>query len=338
MWPFKTEHRADATDAIVAALVSAAGGSGVAPTVETLGAVETAAGLWARSFAATTITPSTAATRALTPSVLASIGRGLAVRGETLFVLDVDETGLTLTQAARWEVKGGSRPESWRYAVEMPVPGGMVKRTYPSASVVHVRYATRPGSPWAGVSPLGMASETQALAAWLERRLAEEASTATSYVLPLPEGASVDDLKADLKAGRGKLHIVDTTAGGWGEGAAAAPRGDWQTMRLGASPPAALGGLRKDVRADVLSLYGIPAGGTGGTASRENWRQAVAGTLVPVAKLVAQELADKLDAPGLEFTFTALRDADLIAKARSFKALVDGGMDAAKAAKIAGLE
>ena len=92
------------------------------------------------------------------------------------------------------------------------------------------------------------------------------------------------------------------------------------------------------MRGDVLSLYGIPAGGTGGTASRENWRQAVAGTLIPVAGLVAEELADKLDAPALAFTFPALRDADLIAKARSFKALVDGGMTATQAGRITGLD
>ena len=32
--------------------------------------------------------------------------------------------------------------------------GGTVKRTLPSDSVLHLRYATRPGAPWAGISPL----------------------------------------------------------------------------------------------------------------------------------------------------------------------------------------
>ena len=82
------------------------------------------------------------------------------------------------------------RPEFWRYAVELPTPGGMVKRTYPAAAVIHCRYATRPSAPWKGVSPLGMASETQALAAWLERRLAEEASVTNGYILALPDGGS----------------------------------------------------------------------------------------------------------------------------------------------------
>ena len=112
-WPFGTdEHRsADATDAIVNALTAAASGSGVAPTVEALGAVETAAGLWARSFASTAVTPTTPATRALTPSVLAAIGRGLASQAaKPCSCWTWTTTGLTLTQAARWTVGGRDAP------------------------------------------------------------------------------------------------------------------------------------------------------------------------------------------------------------------------------------
>lgn len=101
--------------------------------------------------------------------------------------------------ASAWKVSGGTSPDSWRYAVEVPLPDGrVVKRSLPSEAVIHLRYATRPGKPWVGISPLGMASETQALAGWIEKRLAEETSTATSYVLPLPEAADVDALKADI--------------------------------------------------------------------------------------------------------------------------------------------
>ena len=237
MWPFKVEHRESATDAIVTALISQAGGSSTPPLAEALGAVEAAAGLWSRAFASATVEPQTPATQPLTPSVLAAIGRGLASRGEAVFVLDVNGV-VQLTQAAAWKVSGGTRPESWRYIVEMPLPkGGVVKRTLPADAVLHLRYATRPGTPWVGISPLGMADETRALATWIERRLAEETSTATSYMLPLPAGADVDALKADIKAGRGKLHLVDTTSSGWGGGSIEAPQRDWKANRLGADPP-----------------------------------------------------------------------------------------------------
>ena len=305
MWPWgKVEHRESATDAIVTALLSAAGGSSVPPSVEALGAVEAAAGLWSRAFASAGVEPSTPVTNALTPAVLAAIGRGLAVRGETVFELEVNGGMVNLLQASSWKVSGGTRAESWRYAVELPLPSGrVVKRTLPAEAVVHLRYATRPGKPWAGISPLGMADETRALATWLERRLAEEASTSTGYVLPLPEGGDVEKLKADLKAGRGRLQLVDTTAAAWGEGTASAPRQDWKSNRLGANPPESLGKLRSDVKADIFGVYGIPSSihGTGGS-SRESYRQFLSSTIQPLAKIALAELSVKLDTPTLRST------------------------------------
>ena len=68
----KHEHRESATDAIVSALIAQAGGSSVPPSVEALGAVEAAAGLWSsRAFASQRPwTPQTTTQRmSLTPSV-----------------------------------------------------------------------------------------------------------------------------------------------------------------------------------------------------------------------------------------------------------------------------
>ena len=129
MWPWgKAEHRESATDAMVTALISQASGSGVPPTVEALGAVEAAAGLWSRAFASATVSPQTLVTNALTPSVLAAIGRGLAVRGEVVFVLDVN--GLVeLSQASGWAIRGGNRPETWVYDLELPLPSGKILKS-----------------------------------------------------------------------------------------------------------------------------------------------------------------------------------------------------------------
>ena len=341
IWPFTkmVERRESATDAIVSALISQAGGSSASPLVEALGSVEAAAGLWSRAFASASVEPKTPATIALTPSVLAAIGRGLATRGEVVFEVEVNGT-VMLTQAASWKLSGGIRPESWRYTVKQPLPGGgAIERTISSEAVLHLRYATRPGAPWAGISPLGMADETRALATWIERRLAEEASTATSYVFPLPEAADVDKLKADIKGGRGRLHIVDTTSTGWGDGTAAAPRQDWKANRLGANPPESLGKLRSDVKDDIFGVYGIPSSihGTGGSA-RESYRQFLASTIQPLAKLVVEELAVKLDTPTLALDFTELRAADISGRARAYGVLINAGMDAAEAAEATGLD
>ena len=185
-----------------------------------------------------------------------------------------------------------------------------------------------------------MASETQALAAWLEKRLAEEVSTATAYLLPLPEAKDgVEGLKADLRKGGGRLHIVDTTSAGWGDGPVAAPRRDWESSRLGASPPEALGTLRDDVKNDIFGAYGIPSSihGTGGSA-RESYRQFLASTIQPLAKIVLEELADKLDTPSLALDFSELRAADISSRARAFKQLVDGGMTKDEAMAKTGLD
>ena len=304
-----------------------------------LGAVEACAGLWSRAFASATVEPQTPATSALTPVVLAAIGRGLAVRGEALFVLDVNGA-VELTQASSWKVAGGTRPETWRYAVELPLPSGKVaKRTLSADAVLHVRYATRPSAPWAGISPLGMADETRALATWIERRLAEETSTATSYVLPLPEAADVDKLKADIKGGRGRLHIVDTTSTGWGDGTAAAPQRDWKANRLGADPPDSLGKLRDSVRGDVFGAYGIPntVFGSGG-AAREAYRQFLSSTIGPVSKIAVEELSAKLATPTLTLDLKELRAADIAGRARAYGVLINAGMDQAEAAEATGLD
>ena len=177
------------------------------------------------------------------------------------------------------------------------------------------------------------------MAGWIERRLAEETSTATSYVLPLPEAADVDALKADIKAGRGRLHIVETTSTGWGDGTAAAPQRDWKSNRLGADPPDSLGKLRSEVKADVFGAYGIPSSihGTGGSA-RESYRQFLASTIQPLAKLVVEELALKLDTPTLVLDFTELRAADIATRARAYGVLIKAGMPSSEAAEVTGLD
>ena len=342
MWPFKVEHRESATDAIVSALISQAGGSSTPPSASALASVEAAAGLWARAFASASVEPQTPATQALTPTVLAAIGRGLASRGEAVFEIQLSEDSgqLLLIQAGSWKVSGGTSPATWRYAVDLPLPsGGVVKRRLSADAVLHVRYATRPGAPWVGVSPLGMADETRALATWIERRLAEEASTATSYVLPLPEGADVEALKTDIKGGRGRLHIVDTTAAAWGDGTASAPRQDWKSNRLGADPPETLGLLRENVGNDIFGAFGIPSQihGTGGSA-RESYRQFLTSTIQPLARIAVEELALKLDTPTLALDFTELRAADIASRARAYGVLINAGMPPEEAAEATGLD
>ncbi len=339
LWPFKAEHRnVTFTDATTGAQLEFASGGGLPAVAEQLAAVETAAGLWARAFASATVTPDIPA---LTPTVLGSIGRQLAVQGEGVYMLDTGIDGaLVLRPCVSWEIHGGPNPELWTYQVDMAGPSRTDRRVIPADRLIHPKYAVRPGAPWRGVSPLGIASETRKLAGWIERRLAEETSTVSAYLLALPENRpDSTSLKADLKAGAGRLHIVDTTRGGYGAGTEQAPREDWESHRLGAKPPDVLAKLRQDIRQDIFGAYGIPNAvfGSGG-AAREAYRQFLASTIQPLAKLVVEAIRGPLSAPDLALTFEALRAADIASRARAYGVLIAADFDKTAAAEVTGLD
>ena len=61
-------------------------------------------------------------------------------------------------------------------------------------------------------------------------------------------------------------------------------------------------------------------------------------TISPVARVVADEMAVKLDTPGLAFDFSALFASDLSGRAQGLSSrMVGGGMEVSKAAALAGL-
>ena len=218
---------------------------------------------------------------------------------------------------------------------------------------MHGRYSIDPARPWAGVSPLGWARLTGKLHASIEDAIADEAGGTRGHLLPVPQGPDSDevdangdpvdplaDLRADIASLRGRTVLTETTSAGWGEGQMAAPQADWRPQRIGANPPPSLATLRTDSAQAVLSACGCSADlFTHGDAAgqRESWRRFLHGSVQPLAELLAIELAGKLDAPGLRLTFDRLFASDLSGRARAFGSLVQGGMDAGRAADLAGL-
>ena len=346
-WPWgRTEKRQQTggayTDAIVSLLQSAATSVG---EPNATAAMETAAGLWSRAFASAELSTPIAA---VTPFVLASIGRELVRRGESLWAIAVRRGEIELRPAGSWDIAGGSNPKSWVYRFDTFGPSGGETRVYPAASVLHFKYATDPERPWAGLSPLGYARATGRLAANLELRLGEEAGARVGYLLPVPaDGGSGDaddplaSLKNDLAALQGNTALIETTSAGFGEGRAAAPQSDWKAQRMGASPPATLAELRGDAAMAVLAACGVPPGlatdKAEGSGQREAWRRFSVGTVQPVARCVAEELAFKLDVPGLRLHFESLGAADLAGKARAVGVFTKAGVDLARALELAGL-
>ena len=344
MWPFKpkveTRESQPFTDAVVEAIVQAAGGTTPAdPTA--IAALEAAAGLYARCFAGAAVN-----SEMLTPAVRALIARDLIRRGESVHLIEVRHGKVALIPCGSWDVRGPWQEPSWWYRVDTFGPSGNGTHFKPAASIIHCRYAVDPARPWHGISPLGWARATGTLAANLEQRLGEEAGGTVAHVLPVPQdgGTGKDDdplapLKRDIAAAKGRTVLVETTSAGWGEGRMSAPQRDWQPHRIGANPPAALPALRNDVFEAVLGACGVPVSlftDADGTSQRESFRRFLTTAIMPLGDQIAQELTSKLETP-IEFDFTHLYAHDLVGRTQAFDRLISGGVDVARALAISGL-
>lgn len=346
-WPWQrepVEKRESYTDALVQVILAARGDSSQAPS-ETA-AAELAAAQLGRALASGTLRPDAMLLGLVTPAVLATIGRELILNGECAFLID----GGGLLPAAAWDVHGGPDPRSWRYRLDLAGPSAWSTVYESSARVLHFRYQSSAVRPWAGIGPLTGAGLTARLLAGLESQLADEAAAGSGYLLPVPEFDQPEDeeaedpaitqLKADLAGLKGRTSLVETTAAGWGEGRVGAPQSDWQSKRIGSNPPATVVQLRENAAIYLLAACGYPpallAPGDG-AGQREAWRRFLFGFVAPVGKIVAAELALKLNVSGVKFTWDELGAADIASRSRGFQSLVHSGMSMEKAAALTGL-
>ena len=246
----------------------------------------------------------------------------------------VEDGAVRLVEASNWEIEERGQ---WLYRADFSTPEGTYNRTLSADRVLHPRIGATPKRPWQGESPIP--SATAKLACGLETKLTQEVGGPVGNVLPLPHKGSVAALQADIDKLAGRTVLVESTAAGYGD-KEAAPRGDWQTRRIGANPPEAMIELRKEVQASILAACGCPGSlieRSDGTLAREEMRRFLHSTISPVARVVADEMAVKLDTPGLSFDFSALFASDLSGRARAFQSMVGGGMEVEKAAALAGL-
>ena len=107
------------TDALIAALIRQARGR-TASTVLTseTGALESAAGLVGRAFAACEVLGDAMYTSALSPQIMELIGRSLLRRGDAVFYMDTSD-GLTILPAQTHSIDGGPMPE-WMGVRRLP--------------------------------------------------------------------------------------------------------------------------------------------------------------------------------------------------------------------------
>ena len=345
MWPFgrRTEVRESSyTDLLVSLAVSRAKGSGPAKATAT-GALQAAAGLVSRCFAAASVDGPPRLVSALTPACLSMVGRALVRAGEILLVIDVDDMGVVRLQpASNWDVHGGVDPETWRYRVNLPAPSSTVTRMVDSESVAHFMFEADPAEPWRGVGPIQSAALAGRLSAETAAALADEVSGPRGSVLPLPvdgNDPTITALKADIRGLAGQVAMVESVRTMHPGAAGNAPAGDWQPRRIGADPPAPEVSLHSTATSEVLGACGVPVSlfvDTDGTGQRESFRRFLHSTIQPLARIVESELSTKLES-SITLSFDRLFAGDLSGRARAFQSLVGGGMDPGKAAGLAGL-
>ena len=354
-WPWQrpaVEHRSSYTDAVVTAILQSASGGGVRPALATA-ALETCAQMYAGALSACEVSGPSSVTVALTADWRASVASALIRRGQCVYIVDADPgDGLPLSPASSFDVYGGADPP-WTYRVERAGPSTTTWQTYGSESVLHLRWLVDHARPWAGVSPLQHAADTGSLAGWIEKRLAEEASSPVGSFLPVakyePDGDAdladpdADDplaaLRRDIGGARGQVLAVES-AMAMADSPANAPRRDYQVARFGANPPQGLIELRDKIAGDVGAACGIPRGlivSTGrGQASREAWRQFIATSVDGLLRRLEAQLVSQLGVV-VAFNSAPLGGRDLLARASAVARLVKGGVPIADARASAGI-
>ncbi len=258
---------------------------------------------------------------------MTQIGRQLVEQGEACWF----RVGRVLRRADNYEFQPNGR-------YTLSLPGGV--RSEPSDRVFHVRWNIDVASS-RGVAPLSAARTLRLMMQRLEQALADEGNAAVGYLLPVPtDGASgtVDDLKKNLAELRGRIAVVETTRGGWGEGGSAAPTRDFALARLGPDYPQASVQLFAAAREAVLAACGYPVQlvqAADGTAQREAWRRYLHGTVAPLGRLVTAEAA-RIGLP-VTIDFDTLFASDIQGRARAFQSLVGAGMSLDEAAAASGI-
>ena len=335
-WPWsKPEVRSSYTEQIVSHLMaSASGGS----DGSALAAIETASRWWGLGLSSATVKPSNLALDAVSPSVLDGIGRSLCRSGESLFVIDVRQGKVSLTPCGSFSVSGSDDPTSWMYSCSLSGPSSTRSTTVEAASVLHIRYAPSPASPWRGRSPLQLALDTFKAASLLEGAAKEEFSFTQKQLIAPRRGAGdfspIDSLSPDVIT-----KIVDSFAQHVGAPTLVLPA-DVVPSRLGPSPPDSFALLRDRFESSIYAACGIPPSllsstGNGG-ALREGFRQILHSLLKPLGALVAEELREKLSVDA-SLDFTALRAGDITGTSRALGSLVKAGLTPQAAAAIVGI-
>ena len=354
-WTKKTETRQSGggyTDAVVSAITAQA--SATVADVSSTAAIEAAAGALSRTLVSADVEGPGWARDAISPPWLQQVGRSLVREGNSLSVVGMRGDRLTLTPAAFFNFESqtqldDSDEEDWMCRATTYGPSSSTTRLLPRSQLIFLRWGTSPGTRYRGQGPTSWAHLTARLQGEAERSLADEAAGPVAQIVTAPEGEDLGDTddgtdthaaeKMALKNARGRLAFVETTRTGGENGPGAAPARDWTPVRMGPTPPAAFVEVADQAFARMLAACGVPpamfVGTADGTAQREGLRRWHMNVVLPVARILEDELRRRLEVDvRLKFDVYAM---DIAGRAGAFRQFVSQGMDIERALALTGL-
>ncbi|MET4254061.1 phage portal protein [Bradyrhizobium sp. LA6.7] len=338
MWPFNkrsapTVEKRSAGSGFTAEIIQArevyiSGRRGIAELTAT---AQSCVSLWENGFALADV----AGTDMLNRSSLSLLGRSLALRGESVFLIQDD----FLVPCSDWDLRTRyGKPTAYR--VSIPEAGGGTTQTALAGEVLHLRIGSDPAAPYYGTAPLKRSSLTAGMLNAVESALAEvfENAPLGSLVVPMPETPETDNnnLARSFRGQRGRVLLRESVqvsaAGG------PAPAVDWRPADLTPNLKNAMTKETLDASRDaILGAFGVLPGlfnsATTGPMVRECQRHLCQWTLQPIAALLAEEATDKLGATVTVDLLRPLQAYDSGGRARAMLSVVQA-LAAAKAGEV----
>ena len=333
-WPWQKREKRSAASGFTAEIVAAreayiSGRRGIGELTAT---AQSCVSLWENGFSLADVK----GTDLLDRRTLALIGRSLALRGESVFL--IDDAGLI--PCSDWDLRTRyGKPTAYR--VSISEAGGGINQTALAGEVLHVRIGCDPAAPYYGTAPLKRASLTAGLLNAVELALAEifENAPLGSQIVPYPESPETDmtSLGRSFRGQRGRVLLREsvqvTAAGGPG------PASDWKPADVTpdlerAMTAESLAAARDAICGAFGVLPAIFADNAQGPLVREAQRHLAQWTLAPIAGLIAEEATEKL---GGEVTIDVIRPTqsfDAGGRARALLTIVQA-LATAKEAGIA---
>ncbi len=316
------------TSMILAARESYIRGGGVA--AEATATVQACVSLWEHGLSLADVS----GTDLLDRRSMALLARGLAFRGEALFLIRD-----RLVPVVDWDLSTrNGEPRAYRLTV--PEAGGGRSETVLAAEVLHLRLAADPMTPWAGQAPLRRSALSAQFLQEVESALLGVFRDAPlgSMIVPLDAGGgeALEAVRGALRGKRGGALVIEYLSQAIAGGAPTPGRGpDHLTPPLREAAVVETLAAAKDA---ICGAFGVlpalfsPA--TTGPQTREAQRHLATWTLQPIAELVAEEATAKLGAAVEIDVHRPLQSFDAGGSARA----VAGIIEALARAREAGLD